>query len=62
MFYIKTENIFDGNSSVENGVYMSIKKDLNLHGYGLKSVKRIVNTYDGKFKIDKTDDAFTVSI
>lgn len=47
----------------ENNEELSTTKDNKLnHGYGLKSVKAIVEKYEGDFQVIKDDSYFTISI
>ena len=47
---------------LENGLPPTTKEDKYLHGYGLKSVKRIVEKYDGTCSVFKEDGMFQVNI
>lgn len=38
------------------------KANNGYHGYGLKSIKLIVDKYDGDFKIDIKDSIFMIQI
>lgn len=62
ILFIEIENTFNGEIKVKDGIYTSFKRNIYNHGYGLKSVKRIVTSYDGNFEIYKTDDKFKVII
>ena len=38
------------------------KQNKNYHGYGLKSIKMIVDKYNGDLKIDVKDNIFIIQI
>ena len=45
-----------------NGLPVTIKKDKINHGYGLKSIRYIVNKFDGDLQIEAKDGIFTITI
>ena len=49
MQVIKITNSCDTEPNTKNKDLQTIKKDKNLHGLGLKSVKKIVDKYEGSF-------------
>lgn len=59
---IQFENYFQGNLEIVNDLPVTTKSDKQRHGYGMKSVKYIVEKYDGNisFKVEK--DRFKVII
>lgn len=42
--------------------YITIKQDMDNHGYGLSNIKNIVEKYDGILKIDHSDNIFKVDV
>ena len=62
MFFIEISNSHSGNIIKSKGNFISSKKDKDMHGYGLKSVKRIVNEYEGEITFNEKNDQFIVSI
>ena len=46
---IKVKNSYDGN---KNNELQTTKKDKEYHGIGLKSIKRIVEKYQGEFELE----------
>ena len=62
MFFIEISNSHSGNIIKSNGNFISSKKDKDMHGYGLISVKRIVNEYEGEITFNEKNDQFIVSI
>lgn len=62
MVNIIVVNPYIGEINYKDGVYNTSKGDKYAHGFGLKSVKSIVNKYDGDIKITSEKNLFTVSI
>ena len=44
------------------GVPQTIKRDKNIHGYGVKSIQSIVNKYKGSVSFKVSDDRFILDI
>ena len=60
---ISIQNYYEGELALdESGFPISTKLDKDLHGYGLKSIKFIVNKYNGNLKINIDEDVFTLGI
>ena len=60
---ITIENYFDGNIKIgEDGLPITTKKDINYHGYGIKSIQYIVNKYKGNLSISVKKDIFSLFI
>lgn len=55
-FSIKIEN------SITNKTDFKTKKDPRHHGFGIKSVKRIVERYHGNLSFDQSNEKFTVRV
>lgn len=62
MFFIEISNSFSNELKVSNGKILSLKKDKEYHGYGLKSVQRIVEEHEGCFSIRILEKQFVVNI
>lgn len=62
LLFIKIENSVDKASVMKNGRPISVKQDQVRHGYGLKSVERIVNKYKGMITYQSGDKAFQVKL
>lgn len=58
---IETENYFDGTVQYENGLPVS-SKGCDEHGYGMKSIRRIVEKYRGSMEISTENGMFAVAI
>lgn len=61
-FVIKCENSKINKVKVKNNNIKTDKKDTNLHGIGIKSIKTSVQKYDGEVFIDYQDYKFIVKI
>lgn len=59
---LRISNAFDGLVNKQGQRILSRKEDTSLHGYGLKSIQRIVEEYQGFQDITYTPNTFTVSI
>lgn len=62
MIFIKVENNYCKDPVMKNGDYITTKKEKSVHGYGLKSVKRIVHKHDGMITCQAENKVFTVKI
>jgi hypothetical protein len=56
------ENPYNGDFRMENGLPMSTKKDSRFHGFGMKSIQHIVNTYHGTMNISAENHTYRISI
>ena len=59
--FITIENYFEGTVKLENGLPVSEQADSG-HGYGFKSMKRIVDFYSGTMTIATENHMFSVGI
>ena len=55
-------NSYDGNVLVENNKFITTKKDNQNHGFGLKSIDKIVKKYNGDIKISTNNNIFEINI
>ncbi len=64
MISVRVENCFvnDGNLVFENGVPQTTKNGDELHGYGMRSIKHIVESYDGGMSVNVDGDLFALNI
>ena len=62
MTMIKIENSYEQQPIMTKGHLLSLKEDSHIHGFGIKSMKAIVEKYDGKMKMDYADGVFTLVI
>ena len=59
---IRTENYCEENVQFQDGIPITTKKDKRFHGYGMKSMKKIVEKYGGSVMAGKTDNWFELNI
>lgn len=59
---IRVENYFDGELCFKDGYPVTHKKDKSFHGYGLKSISRIVKKYGGTVHVSKEGNTFLLNI
>ncbi len=59
---INSHNYFDGDLKIENGLPATTKADKTLHGYGVKSMAVIVDSYGGTISFQAKDHIFNVNI
>lgn len=55
-------NTFNGQISVENGELQTIKENSEKHGFGFKSVKEVIEKYDGQIEYNYDNNVFSVFI
>lgn len=59
---VHLENSFDGEITMENGVPTTAKEDSNAHGFGVKSIRNIVEKYGGNTTISFKDGVFNLDL
>lgn len=59
---ISIENYCETSPEFQNGLPITTQKDPNEHGFGMLSMKRIVEHYEGVMSVDIIDKMFTLSI
>ncbi len=62
MTMIKIENSYEQQPTMKKGHLLSSKKEHVIHGQGVKSMKAVVEKYDGKMKLNYADGVFSVVI
>ena len=58
---ISEQNYFKGTLNFDSGLPIS-SKDYRYHGFGMKSIKMIVNKYHGSLYIDTSNNIFSLTI
>lgn len=61
-FVLKVENAKTNKINIKNNKVMTDKKDIFLHGLGIKNIKNLVKKYEGEAVIDYTNDRFILKI
>ena len=62
LLLIHVENYFEGKLVMRDGIPVTTKEDKNYHGYGMLSIRRIVEKYSGNFSISTEDQLFQIDI
>jgi len=62
LLYIHAENCYEGNLEFKNGSLITTKKNTNEHGFGILSIKRIVQKYGGETTIYGEDGIFNIDL
>lgn len=62
VLFITVKNAYDGIISCQNGEIRTRKDDKALHGIGLKSVRTVVEHYNGNMEIEYDEQVFCVRI
>lgn len=62
MLYITISNSIKGRPSEKEGKLITNKENHQLHGYGIKSVQKIVRKYEGEFSYQIRESEFIVTI
>lgn len=57
-----TSNIVQEKRDGKDKIFLTTKKDREQHGIGLKSVKKIVEAYDGTIEVSTENDIFSVML
>jgi len=57
---IRMDNHFEGDLSLEEGLPLTTKKDKDFHGFGIKSIKLIVEKYNGIVHVETKDKTFSL--
>lgn len=58
---IHIENFYEGNVAFSEGLPQT-NKDKNFHGYGVKSIKKIVEKYNGIMNYSVTENIFSLDM
>ena len=59
---IRTENYCDEKLAFRDGMPVTSKKDRQLHGYGMKSMRKTVEKYGGTVRAEQEEDRFILMI
>ena len=62
LLYLQIDNYYEGKIKLEDGMPVTSKKDRENHGIGLRSIKFIVEKYDGSLHIQKDHGIFSLRI
>jgi sensor histidine kinase regulating citrate/malate metabolism len=59
---LRIENYYEGNLQFEDDLPLTTKKDKQMHGYGLKSIRSAAEKYGGTMSIKTDDNWFTINV
>ncbi len=59
---IHIENYFDGSVELKDGLPVTTQEDVDNHGFGMISMKRIVENYGGVMSVEASNKIFSVSM
>lgn len=62
LLLIHVENWFEGKLELKDGLPATTKQDKEYHGYGMRSIQRIVEKYGGTFTVSSEDQLFQIDI
>lgn len=62
MIVIHFENYYEGNLTFHKGMPQTTKEDKRYHGFGMKSIRMIVEKYQGHFSVKAQEGIFTLNI
>jgi hypothetical protein len=62
MLSIHVENYYSGDVDVLGDDFLTNKKDVNEHGFGVKSIRKMVEKYDGNVVFTYGEELFVVNI
>ena len=62
MLLIHTDNLFEGELQFDGANIITSKKDKTAHGYGLLSIRRMVDKYGGAVKLGTANNVFVLDI
>ena len=62
MLVVQTENYFAGELTFKDGLPQTTKGDKNYHGFGMRSIRTIVNKYGGALSAKAEDGVFYLNI
>lgn len=58
MLFIEIKNPVEEAIRIEMGIPVTTKQEKVIHGYGFRIIRKIVDTYDGSWKVECTDKQF----
>lgn len=62
MVVIMVENIYEGGGEFQNGLPLTDKQNKNYHGFGMKSMQKIAEKYEGELSVTTEDGIFRLTI
>ena len=62
LILLQSENFYTGELTFENGLPITTKNDKNYHGFGMQSIRMIVEKYNGTMTTFASDNIFHLNI
>lgn len=62
MLIVNIENPYEGELRFEDGLPLTTKADKDFHGFGMKSIQKVVEKYNGFLSITSEDGVFVLNI
>ena len=62
LFFIEITNSMSRPPMIKNGEMMTMKGNKTIHGYGMKSIERMVDKYGGVMSVETETDMFKINI
>ena len=62
MISLHVENYFSGEIEFDGDMPRTTKDDGEWHGFGMRSMRRVVDAYGGGMSIDVKDDLFSLNV
>mgnify|MGYP000110845584 FL=1 len=62
MLIVQEENYFCGGLDFKDGLPQTTKDDKNYHGFGMRSIRMIVNKYEGALSAYAKDGVYYLNI
>lgn len=62
MLHFFVDNYFEGTLKLKGGLPVTVKKDKDYHGYGVKSMQMLAKKYDGTLRFSAENHTFSLQI
>lgn len=62
LLIIHIENYFEGELNFIDGIPQTTKVDKSYHGFGMKSIQKVVNKYKGNLSVSTEDNLYEINI
>ncbi len=62
LLIINMENYYEHDLKYEDGKLLTTKAEAQAHGYGIKSIRNIVDKYEGTLRINTKENWFTITV
>ena len=62
LIIIRIENPYEGTLLFQDGLPLTTKEDKNFHGFGMKSIQKVVEKYNGYLSVNPQNQLFVLNI